>query len=57
LSDLSGEAEISHQWRNASSWIQKQMLTGADPRDLLHHLFMDSTQIPEQVDNLTLWKV
>ncbi|XP_077276480.1 sirtuin 1 isoform X2 [Temnothorax americanus] len=57
LSDFSGEAEISHQWRNASSWIQKQMLTGADPRDLLHHLLMDSTQIPEQVDDLTLWKI
>ena len=33
------------------------MLIGADPRDLLHHLLMDSTQIPEQVDDLTLWKV
>lgn len=33
------------------------MLIGADPRNLLHHLLMDSTQIPEQVDDLTLWKV
>jgi len=57
LSDLSGEAEVNHQWRNASSWIQKQMLTGANPRDLLHNLLMDSIQVPEQVDDLTLWKV
>ncbi|XP_017798056.1 PREDICTED: NAD-dependent protein deacetylase sirtuin-1-like, partial [Habropoda laboriosa] len=57
LSDFSGEGDISHQWRNASSWVQKQMLIGADPRDLLHHLLMDSTQIPEQVDDLTLWKI
>ncbi|XP_076296180.1 sirtuin 1 isoform X2 [Lasioglossum baleicum] len=57
LSDFSGEGEISHQWRNASSWVQKQMLIGADPRDLLHHILMDSTQIPEQVDDLTLWKI
>lgn len=57
LSDFSGEGDINHQWRNASSWVQKQMLIGADPRNLLHHLLMDSTQIPEQVDDLTLWKV
>ncbi|XP_012163369.1 NAD-dependent protein deacetylase sirtuin-1 isoform X1 [Bombus terrestris] len=57
LSDFSGEGDINHQWRNASSWVQKQMLIGADPRDLLHHLLMDSTQIPEQVDDLTLWKI
>lgn len=57
LSEITGEGDINHQWRNASSWVQKQMLIGADPRDLLHHLLMDSTQIPEQVDDLTLWKV
>ncbi|KOX72208.1 NAD-dependent protein deacetylase sirtuin-1 [Melipona quadrifasciata] len=57
LSDFSGEGDINHHWRNASSWVQKQMLIGADPRDLLHHLLMDSTQIPEQVDDLTLWKI
>ncbi|XP_067209786.1 NAD-dependent protein deacetylase sirtuin-1 isoform X2 [Linepithema humile] len=56
LSDLSGEAEVSLQWRN-SSWIQKQMSTGVNPRDLLNHIFLDSTQIPEQVDDLTLWKI
>ncbi|XP_078036474.1 sirtuin 1 isoform X1 [Augochlora pura] len=57
LSDFSGEGEINHHWRNASSWVQKQMLIGADPRDLLQHILMDSTQIPEQVDDLTLWKI
>ncbi|XP_020281472.1 NAD-dependent protein deacetylase sirtuin-1 isoform X2 [Pseudomyrmex gracilis] len=57
LSELSGEADASPPWRNASSWIQKQMLTGVDPRNLLHHLLTDSTQIPEQVDDFTLWKI
>ncbi|KAK2584401.1 hypothetical protein KPH14_006783 [Odynerus spinipes] len=57
LSELSGNGEVGNQWRNACSWVQKQMLTGTDPRDLLHHLLMDSTQIPEQVDDLTLWKI
>ncbi|XP_015589565.1 NAD-dependent protein deacetylase sirtuin-1 [Cephus cinctus] len=54
LSDLSGETE-GHQWR-ASAWVHKQMLTGANPRDLLNHLLMDSQPIPE-VDDITLWKI
>lgn len=61
LSDLSGLTDLSedsgHLWRSASSWVQKQMLTGANPRDLLQHLLMDPTQIPDQVDDITLWKV
>ncbi|XP_044011128.1 NAD-dependent histone deacetylase sirtuin-1 isoform X2 [Aphidius gifuensis] len=61
LSDLSGLSDLSeetgHLWRNASSWVQKQMLTGADPRELLQHLLMDPTQIPDRVDDLTLWKL
>ncbi|XP_034938806.1 NAD-dependent protein deacetylase sirtuin-1 [Chelonus insularis] len=61
LSDLSGLSELSedsgHLWRNASSWVQKQMLTGANPRELLQNLLMDPTQIPEQVDDITLWKL
>ncbi|XP_057336807.1 NAD-dependent protein deacetylase sirtuin-1 [Microplitis mediator] len=61
LSDLSGLSELSedsgHLWRNASSWVQKQMITGANPRELLQHLLMDPTQIPEQVDDITLWKL
>lgn len=51
------EGDINHQWKSVSLWVQKQMLTGTDPRDLLHHLFMDSTQISQEVDDLTLWKV
>ncbi|KAK0163946.1 hypothetical protein PV328_002627 [Microctonus aethiopoides] len=61
LSDLSGLTDLSedsgHLWRSASSWVQKQMLTGANPRDLLQHLLMDPTQIPDQVDDITLWKL
>ncbi|XP_011301759.1 NAD-dependent histone deacetylase Sir2 [Fopius arisanus] len=61
LSDLSGLSELSEEtgqlWRSASAWVQKQMQTGTDPRDLLQHLLMDPTQIPEQVDDITLWKL
>ncbi|KAG8036403.1 hypothetical protein G9C98_003725 [Cotesia typhae] len=61
LSDLSGLSDLSedsgHLWRNASSWVQKQMITGTNPRELLQHLLMDPTQIPEQVDDITLWKL
>ncbi|XP_015119404.1 NAD-dependent histone deacetylase sirtuin-1 [Diachasma alloeum] len=61
LSDLSGLSELSEEtgqlWRSASAWVQKQMQTGTDPRDLLQQLLMDPTQIPEQVDDITLWKL
>lgn len=39
------------------SWVQKQMLNGVNPRTLLGHLMGDTSHVPTQVDDLTLWKV
>ncbi|XP_043272644.1 NAD-dependent protein deacetylase sirtuin-1 isoform X3 [Venturia canescens] len=33
------------------------MLTGTNPRDLLQHLLMDPSQIPDQVDDISLWQL
>lgn len=39
------------------SWVQRQMITGVNPRSLLNQLVTDGTQIPQQIDDLTLWKI
>ena len=39
------------------SWVQRQMLIGVNPRNLLNQLVTDGTQIPPQMDDLTLWKI
>jgi NAD-dependent deacetylase sirtuin 1 len=57
ISMLSDDGDGSLEWRNASSWVQKQIQLGTDPRDVLKLLFSDPTEIPEQVDDITLWRV
>lgn len=54
---LSDDGEDSMEWRNASTWVQKQIQMGTDPRDVLRLLFSDPTQVPEEVDDVTLWRV
>jgi len=39
------------------SWVQRQMIIGVNPRSLLSQLVTDGTQIPQQIDDLTLWKI
>lgn len=39
------------------SWVQRQMIIGVNPRSLLNQLVTDGTQIPQQIDDLTLWKI
>ena len=39
------------------SWVQRQMIIGVNPRSLLSQLVTDGTQIPPQIDDLTLWKI
>jgi hypothetical protein len=39
------------------SWVQRQMIIGVNPRSLLNQLVTDGTQIPQQLDDLTLWKI
>ncbi|XP_014216482.1 NAD-dependent protein deacetylase sirtuin-1 isoform X1 [Copidosoma floridanum] len=62
LSDISGISMLSEdgddnvEWRNASSWVQKQIQLGTDPRDVLKLLSSDSIPIPEELDDITLWR-
>ncbi|KAJ4443964.1 hypothetical protein ANN_05753 [Periplaneta americana] len=61
LSDISGLSELSGQeWKPVAgpmSWVQRQMIIGTNPRSLLNQLVTDGTQIPQQMDDLTLWKI
>ncbi|XP_046392841.1 NAD-dependent protein deacetylase sirtuin-1 [Ischnura elegans] len=61
ISDLSGLSDLSGQeWKPITgpmSWVQRQMVMGADPRELLSQLVVDGSEIPHQFDNVTLWKI
>ncbi|CAG2117555.1 unnamed protein product [Medioppia subpectinata] len=55
LSDMSGQ-----QWKPISgpvAWIHKQMCSGTDPRTILTEMVADNTLIPNNLDNLTLWRI
>ena len=55
LSDMSGQ-----QWKPVSgpvAWVHKQMCSGTDPRTILTEMVADNTLIPENLDNLTLWRI
>ena len=39
------------------SWVQRQMMSGADPREILKELLSCDTEIPDHLDPLTLWKI
>lgn len=58
---LSGLSDISGQgWKpvvGPMSWVQRQMMTGVKPREILNHLGADPSDIPIHVDDLTLWKI
>ena len=57
MSILSDDGDGTMEWRNASSWVQKQMEMGTDPRDVLKLISQDPTQIPDHLDDVTLWRV
>lgn len=54
---LSDDDDGSEEYNQASNWVRQQIHLRADPRDVLRHLFSEHTQIPEQVDDMTLWRV
>ncbi|XP_013411403.1 NAD-dependent protein deacetylase sirtuin-1 isoform X2 [Lingula anatina] len=59
MSDLSGMS-AEEEWRSMAgpiSWVHRQMAGGREPREILHHLLPHSTFIPDEVDDLTLWKI
>ncbi|XP_071439884.1 NAD-dependent protein deacetylase sirtuin-1 [Hetaerina americana] len=61
ISDLSGLSDLSGQdWKPIAGpmgWVQRQMVMGADPRELLSQLVVDGSEIPHQFDDVTLWKI
>lgn len=61
LSELSGLTDLSsHDWKPKNGimiWIQEQIQKGINPRVLLTELGVDLDQIPEYVNDFTLWKL
>ncbi len=39
------------------TWVHKQMAAGASPRVILQNMMPQDTIIPDDFDNLTLWKI
>ena len=56
LSDMSG-----HEWKpdmsSKLSWLHSAMRRGEDPRAILINLLPSGSEIPELLDNMTMWKV
>ena len=61
VSDISGLSDLSnHDWEPSSgtmTWVQQQMMMGANPRVILTELVPNDAQIPSHLDDVTLWKV
>ena len=61
VSDISGLSDLSnHDWEPSSgtmTWVQQQMMMGANPRTILTELVPNDAQIPSHLDDVTLWKV
>ena len=61
VSDISGLSDLSnHDWEPTAgtmSWVQQQMMQGTNPRSILTELVPDEAQIPQHLDDVTLWKV
>ena len=39
------------------TWLQRQMMSGRNPREILVHLIPNIDGIPDDVDDMTLWKL
>ncbi|KAL1518258.1 hypothetical protein ABEB36_001906 [Hypothenemus hampei] len=61
LSELSGLSNLSGQdWKPMAGsmiWIQEQMQKGINPRAILTDLGVDLEQVPQYIDDFTLWKI
>ena len=38
------------------SWVHRQMMSGVDPRTVLEHLIPGPVTIPDNIDEMSLWK-
>lgn len=56
LSDMSG-----HEWKpdmsSKLSWLHAAMRRGEDPREILVGLLPNGSEIPQSLDNMTMWKI
>ncbi len=61
MSDVSAISGMSgSNWRPEAgpfSWVQRQMMLGADPRAILKEMISSDTEIPPDIDQMTLWKI
>jgi len=39
------------------SWVQHQMSSGVDPQEILRHILPGHTTVPDDLDQLMLWKL
>ena len=56
LSDMSGQ-EWKPDMSSKLSWLHSAMRRGEDPRGILINLLPSGSEIPELLDNMTMWKV
>lgn len=61
FSDLSGMSEESgREWKPITkpiNWVQKQIHSGANPRELLSQMLPNSGQIAPGLNDMTLWRI
>ena len=56
LSDMSGQ-EWKPDMSSKLAWLHSAMRRGEDPRAILINLLPSGSEIPELLDNMTMWKV
>lgn len=61
FSSLTGFSEFSgHEWKpkmKPSLWVQRQMTSGNDPREILSQILPNGSVIPEDLSDRTLWRI
>jgi len=56
LSDLSGQ-DWKPDMSSKLSWLHAAMRRGENPKDILENLLPSGSEIPDSLDNMTMWKV
>ncbi len=56
LSDLSGQ-DWKPDMSSKLSWLHAAMRRGENPKDILENLLPSGSEIPDSLDNMTMWKL
>ena len=56
LSDLSGQ-DWKPDMSSKLSWLHAAMRRGENPKDILETLLPSGSEIPDSLDNMTMWKI